>query len=231
MILLLCVSASLRLIAAGAPTPFVGYSVDSTGAPDTNAITIIAWPDTNAVVGVSTNLVWGTAHTYYPAASNGYFAGYLLPNIYKMSSADISQAVLFGIIATNTTQNLAQVTGFPVPTFMNFTLAQFSDVGTAAYSNTIAFVLNSYRDMTNSLAVVPATNTYSGITSALSFPPATNNIFAGPTFSMTTNGGRIWLLTNIAWGVSPNTPLPDGSVATGTNGGFWVRTNGAWLAK
>ena len=57
----------------------------------------------------------------------------------------------------------------------------------------------------------------------------TNLTTIGNGRGVVTNKGMIWLATNTATGVAPTAGLPNGSICTSTNGGFWVRTNGAWV--
>lgn len=140
LLLALCSAPPAR---AAILTPFIAYTTDLIGDTTTNTVTIQAWASTNSITGVSTNLVLNFFRYYYPTNPAGYFAGYLAPGNYKLTVAGIDRGVVFGISASASTQNLAQLAGVPIYSFQNFTLAQFSDVGTAAYSNTAAFLLSS----------------------------------------------------------------------------------------
>jgi hypothetical protein len=233
-------------------TPFVYYGVDSTGAALTNAITIEAWPQTNTITGVSTNLVISLGHTYTPD-TNGYVSNNIAPGNYRLTIAGVSRGMTFSIAATNATQNLAQVAGVPVVTFLNFSLAQFSDAGTAAYSNSTAFLPASLTNWTvaaitnagtaaysNSAAFLPAslTNwTVAAITNSgtAAYSNSTAFVLASSgsvgISGLATNNGIIWLSTNLAAGVAPDAVLPDGSILTGTNGAFYVRSNSTWNLK
>jgi len=306
---------------AGAATPFEFRGVYQDGTPVTNTITIAPWPATNYIIAVGTNMVLYQSQNFTPD-TNGYVSGSLMAGNYKLTAAGLSYGMTFGIVDTNTTQNLAQVSGVPVVTFMNFTIAQFTDAGSAAYSNHSVFASNSptgikaalqytpatnsnagivgallYTPLTNTaLAVtnaigyVPATNSTAGITTALGYTPLTNtalavtnaigyvpatnstagivaalgytpltntalavtnaigyvpatNSAAGITSALgytplshnttgyATNYGLLWIVTNLASGVTPNATAPDGSILTGTNGAFYVRSNSAWVLK
>ena len=144
---------------------FVYYGTDQNGSPLTNQITIDS-TGTNGIVAVGTNIVAGFSRTYTPDA-NGKVSGYLATGNYRLSIDGAMRSVNFGIVTSTSTQNLAQVAGIPVPQFMNFTIAQFSDAGTAARSNANQF----------------ATNSYAGISAGLGFYPATNS----PYFTTTNN--------------------------------------------
>lgn len=135
--LLLLASIGFPLLArsAGVLTPFIAYTTDLVGDVTTNTVTIQAWAQTNAITGVSTNLVLNFTRSYYPTNPAGFFSGYLAPGNYKLNVEGIDRGVVFGISASASTQNLAQLAGIPVYAFQNFTLAQFSDVGSIAYSN------------------------------------------------------------------------------------------------
>ncbi len=176
----LVAALGLQLSASAAVlTPFVGYTTDLVGAVRTNAVTIEAWTATNTITGVSTNLVLNFSQSYTPASSNGYFAGYLAPGNYRLTVDGLSRGIVFGMPSSSSTQNLAQLAGVPVYAFMNFTLAQFSDAGTAAYSNASAFFLSALAGTaaySNAAAfVTPAqwTNLYAA------FAPAASNLYAG----------------------------------------------------
>ena len=164
---------------AAVTTPFIAYTTDIIGSVSTNTVTIEAWANTNTITGVSTNLVINFAKTYTPASSNGYFAGYLAPGNYRLTVDGLSRGVVFGIPSSSSTQNLAQLAGVPVYAYMNFTLAQFSDAGTAAYSNASAFFLSSLAGTaaySNAAAFVTQaqwTNLYQ------SFAPAVSNLYLG----------------------------------------------------
>lgn len=55
----------------------------------------------------------------------------------------------------------------------------------------------------------------------------TNLTLIGNVGGLVTNNGLVWLSTNNV----PNIALPNGSIATTTGGGFYVRTNDAWVIK
>lgn len=222
---------SISAFCAGPLTPFELWLLDSTGNPMTNRVTIESWPpQSNSIVGLNTNLITGLAKTFDPT-TNGYVFGYLLPNNYRLTIYGIERGATFGIPSSTSTQNLASLSGIPIVTFLNFTVAQLSDAGTASYSNATAFALRSYTGVTSALGITPATNSHAGIASALGYTPATNNYVAAADFGRMTNSGLVWLSTNLATGVSPTAALPNGSILTGTNGAFYVRSNGAWLIK
>jgi hypothetical protein len=194
----------------GAVYPWVYYGQDLDGAPLTNAITIEAWPQTNTIVGVSTNLVASFSKTYYPTNPAGYYSNNLAPGNYRLTIYGQTRGVTFGIVAASTNQNLAQVAGVPAPQFMNFTLAQFSDVGSAAYSNATAFVLRSYSGVSNAVGFVLTTNSTAGITGALGYTPATN------TYAGISNSVGFKLATNSTPGIISAlgyTPATNGSPA------------------
>lgn len=90
---------------------------------------------------------------------------------------------------------------------------------------------NDYAGIEAALGFEPATNTYAGIVAALNYQPSTNNFSTGTGWSALTNGTAVWFFTNLASGVSPTVSLPDGSLLTGTNGAFYIRSNSAWAIK
>lgn len=277
------------LLLAGLPalaqTPFEFRGVYLDGTPITNTITIAPWPSTNYMVGVGTNMVLYRAQTYTPD-TNGYFTNSLMAGNYRLTAAGLTYGFTFGIPDTNTLQNLAQLAGTPVVTFMNFTIAQFSDAGSAAYSNATAFLwagrtnwnvaeitnagsaaysntaaflwagftnwmvsqvtnagsaaysnanvfaTNNTAGITGALGYTPPTNTAAGITGSLGYTPPTN-LYALPhnNAGYATNNGLLWISTNLASGSAPNATAPDGSILTGTNGTFYIRSNSAWVLK
>lgn len=179
--------------------PWIYRGTDLDGTALTNDITIEAWPQTNAITAVITNLVASFSKTYSPTNPAGYYSNNLAPGNYRLTIYGQTRGVTFTIVSNSGTLNLAQVSGAPVPLFMNFTIAQFSDAGTASYSNSTAFALrsfagvvaalgytpptNSYTGLTNAMAVIPATNSNSGIVAALGYTPPTNS-YTGLTNAM-----------------------------------------------
>ena len=88
---------------------------------------------------MDTNIVAaGFVKSYTP--SGGMVSNVLMPGCYKLYIAALDRATTFCITESTNVQNLAQLAGFPVPLFLNFTLAQFSDAGTLAYTNTADFL-------------------------------------------------------------------------------------------
>lgn len=121
------------------PTPFVFYTVDLAGEPTNAPVVIKGFSGTNEIVGVGTNIVLaGFQRTYIPVS--GVVTGALMPGNYRLSVPLLNRAVTFGITESTNVQNLAQLAGFPVVQFMNFTVAQFSDAGTMAYTNAAEFL-------------------------------------------------------------------------------------------
>jgi len=133
----------LNCPAAGPTTPFSAWLSDLVGDNKTNTVTIEAWNQTNTITGVTTNLVLNFSKNYYPTNPTGFITGLLMPGNYRLTVDGLSRGVVFGISSSASTQNLAQLAGVPVYAFQNFTLAQFSDAGTAGYSNAAAFLLSS----------------------------------------------------------------------------------------
>jgi hypothetical protein len=274
-------------------TPFVYYGIDSAGNPLTNAITIEPWPATNAIIGLSTNVVVSSARSFTPN-TNGYVSGNLAANNYRLTVAGYARGITFGMVSSTNTQNLAQLATFPVVVYQNFTLAQFTDagtaaysnatafflasaagtaaysnatafvllsaIGTAAYSNTTAFVLSNaigtaaYSNtsafvLSNAIGTAAYSNTSAFVlsnaigTAAYSNASAfvLSNAIGTAAYSNTsafllsgglaTNNGMVWLATNLAAATAPDAVLPNGSILTGTNGTFYVRSNGTWVAK
>ena len=196
----LLVSAfSLQLLAfALAPSafsaylqPWVYYGIDQTGAPLTNAITISSWPATNQIVGLGTNIVGSVAYTYTPN-TNGYVSNSIAPGNYRLQISGYTGGVPFGIVSNASPQNLSQVANLPVVTFLNFTLAQFSDAGTMAYESTNNWARNSYWGATNALHFAPATNS-----------PATNTLVYVSAVAGITNASGY--LTNLTVTLRTNT--------------------------
>lgn len=207
----------------GVLTPVVGYITDSQGNPyvGTN-LTITAWPPTNAITGVTTNLVANLAITDTTGAG-GFFSNNLAPGTYRLLIPGFTHGVIFGVVSNSTAINVAQVAGVPVTEFMNFTLAQFSDAGTMAYQSTNNWVANNYSAVSNAVQFAIATNGGPVAISQLPYTPPTNSYVALTNilgFIPATNGGPV--------GVAqlPYTP-PTNTYAALTNIlGFVPATNG-----
>jgi hypothetical protein len=132
---ILIILAAIFLLPSSIPAansyPFVYYGLNSDGSPLTNKITI-SGSITAPIVGVGSNIVVSFARDYQPD-TNGYASNSLAPGNYRLYVEGVSHSVTFGFVSNSAPQNLAQVAGFPVIQFLNFTLAQFSDAGSAAY--------------------------------------------------------------------------------------------------
>jgi len=59
--------------------------------------------------------------------------------------------------------------------------------------------------------------------------PLNNVANIGSAEGIVTNNGIVWISTNLATGIAPSTPAPNGSILTATNGAFYVRSNGVWV--
>jgi hypothetical protein len=120
--------------------PFLYYGIDQFGFPVTNAVTIEAWPPTNAITANNTNLVISVAHTFVPDA-NGFFSNNIAVGNYRLQVAGFTPGAPFSILSNAAPVIISQTANVPVTTFLNFTLAQFSDAGTMAYRSTNDFAL------------------------------------------------------------------------------------------
>ena len=194
--------------------PFVAYLIDSQGNKLTNITgTISAWPPTNYIVGVGTNLVLNNPSTPIQVTTdtNGFMSNNLTAGNYRLQFAGFSHGVTFGIVNSTNVQNLAQVGGMPVVEFANFTLAQFSDAGSMAYQNTQNWVTNTQQGVSNALGYMPTATNFNVITNLLGglFVPNNSNgvvsalgiVPAAKGYAGITNELHFAPLTNTAAGV------------------------------
>lgn len=213
---------------AGQLTPVVAWLTDSQGnayGAGTN-VTITAWPATNIISGVGTNLV-ANLPIIDVTGTSGRISNNLAPGNYRMQIAGFPRGITFGVVSNGAALNVAQLAGIPVPEFMNFSIAQFSDAGTMAYQSTNNWTANSYLGVSNALGFViatnggpvaiaqlpytPPTNTYSALTNVLGYVPATNG---GP----------------IAIAQLPYLPATNSYTGISNAVGFVIATNGGPVA-
>ena len=157
---LITIHGSLFTCSAAYLQPFVYYGIDQGGSPLTNLITIQA-VGTNTITAYSTFIVASVPKTYQPDV-NGYVSNNIALGNYILTISNYYYSVPFSISSNAAPQNISQVAGIPVTTFMNFTLAQFSDAGTMARESTNNWTRSG----------TAATNTPAGIIAALGFQPA-----------------------------------------------------------
>lgn len=136
LVLVLVLACEAR---AANPTSFIYYSLDEVGSPRTNVITISPWPDTNTILGFGTNGIYYRARSYTPD-TNGLISGAQMPNHYRLNISGVTRGVEFDLPETNTTVNLAELSGYPVVISRNFQVAQILDGGTLAYTNASDFL-------------------------------------------------------------------------------------------
>jgi len=102
---------------AGQLTPVVAYVADSQGNPSVGTtVTITAWPPTNAITGVGTNLVANLAITD-TTTSTGFISNNLAPGNYRMQIAGFTHGITFGVVSNGTALNMAQLANVPVPEY------------------------------------------------------------------------------------------------------------------
>ena len=225
--LLLC-ALGVSVATAGQLTPVVAYLTDSQGNPygsGTN-VTITAWPATNIITGVGTNLVANLAIIDVTSAG-GEISNNLAPGNYRMQIAGFPRGITFGVVSNGTALNVAQLAGVPVTEFMNFTIAQFSDAGTMARENTNNWTRNNYFSVSNAVGFDMATNGGPVAVSQLPYTPATNSyggISNAVGFDMATNGGPI------AVSQLPYTPATNSYAGISNAVGFDMATNGGPVA-
>lgn len=175
---------------AGYLQPVVAYITDSQGNPmvGTNVV-ITTWPPANAITGVATNLI-ANVNISENTGAGGLISNNLALGSYRLQISGYTRGVTFNVVSNPVAINVAQVGGEPVPAFANFTLAQFSDVGTMAGESTNAWTRNSYLGVSNAVSFnlatnggpllysqlpwTPPTNTTAGIAYALGWTPPTN---------------------------------------------------------
>lgn len=203
-------------------TPFIAYTTDIVGDVSTNPVTIESWTQTNSIIGVSTNLVLNFHKTYYPTNPAGFFSGYLQPGNYRLTVEGISRGVTFGMVSSSSTQNLAQLANIPVPLFMNFTLAQFSDAGNLAYSNAAGHLTWLFNQPGGTLTIGTLSGVTNGvlqriaISNAIYFVGNFGNVSNGVWYSGTFSNGYLGNLTN---GLLVNTVLLNPDLTNGVNYG------------
>jgi len=203
---LITIHGSLFTCSAAYLQPFVYYGIDQGGSPLTNLITIQA-VGTNTITAYSTFIVASVPKTYQPDV-NGYVSNNIALGNYILTISNYYYSVPFSISSNAAPQNISQVAGIPVTTFMNFTLAQFSDAGTMA------------RESTNNWtrAGTAATNSAAGIVFALGFQPATN----APAFTSGSNPTNQYTVNVLYTNAGPKGLLigfASGTVLNFTNGG------------
>ena len=175
--------------------PVNAWFSDPFGNPQSNVVaTITAWPDTNSIVGVGSNLVLGVSSLTFTSSPAGLISNSLAVGNYRMTIAGYTRGVPFGIVSNGAVQNLSQVAGVPVPQFQNFTLNQFSDAGTMARESTNSWVRSSYAGITNALGFAPATNA-----------PLTNVIVYVASLTVRTNAAGV--VTNVYPVLATNSTL------------------------
>jgi hypothetical protein len=213
---------------AGVVTPVVAYLTDSQGNPygaGTN-VTITAWPATNVISGVGTNLVANLPIVDVTSAG-GEISNNLAPGNYRMQIAGFPRGITFGVVSNGTALNVSQLAGVPVPEFLNFTIAQFSDAGTMARESTNNWTRNSYVAVSNAVGFVIATNGGPVAVSQLPYTPATNS-YAGVSnavgFVIATNGGPV------AVAQLPYVPATNSYAGVSNAVGFVIATNGGPVA-
>lgn len=141
----------------GMATPFYFSSFNADGSPQTNVVTMQAWPpNQNGVTIYGTNIIYGAAIYSNTPNASGFFSNSLYPNLYKLTIPAITNS--FFVLLLDTTNYLSL----------------------AVYATNVAVSggtpLTSYGFVTNALGYAPVVPTYSGVTNALGFAPATNNI-------------------------------------------------------
>jgi len=228
----IALAASLFLILhsafAGVLTPVVAWLTDSQGnayGAGTN-VTITAWPATNVITGVGTNLVANVAITDTTSAS-GEISNNLAPGNYRMQIAGFPRGITFGVMSSGTALNVSQLASVPVTEFMNFTIAQFSDAGTMARESTNNWTRNSYFAVSNAVGFDMATNGGPIAVAQLPYTPPTNTYFALTNvlgFVPATNGGPI------AIAQLPYSPATNSYVGISNAVGFVIATNGGPVA-
>jgi len=186
--------------------PFVYYGIDQGGSPLTNLITIQA-VGTNTITAYSTFIVASVPKTYQPDV-NGYVSNNIALGNYILTISNYYYSVPFSISSNAAPQNISQVAGIPVTTFMNFTLAQFSDAGTMARESTNNWTRSGAALAYSQLPFTPPTNTPAGLVAVLGFQPATNNAATNTVIyisGLTTFTNAAGAVTNVTFTLGTNT--------------------------
>lgn len=231
----------LRACEYAPATPFVQTFYNSDGTPQTNAITMVAYPAQNTWIVVGTNLYYGGSNLTLQPTTNGYVSNAVSPGGYRLTFANTTLPLYVNIL--NTTNVL------PLSTYVTN-----APVIAGSY-------LSAYGVLTNMLGYAPATNTALGVKAALGYTPPTNSLASltnafgflplsssatisaallpqlGSVGVTNLNGtmltnlgtGTIICWTNLAIGVAPTLGAPDGSLLITTNGVVFTRTNAAWV--
>ena len=190
---------------AGTPFYFSGQNAD--GSPQTNPVTVRAFPpNINGFTVYGTNIIWGAGYFTNTPNASGFFSNSLLPNMYQFSVPALGQNFYANIPDTTNYYSLATY------------LTNANVVGTIFPG----YVANSYSGVTNALTFAPATNSAGGIIFALGFTPPTNN-YAGITNALkylpATNGAAL------AYSLLPFTPPTNTFVGLTNVLGFGPATN------
>jgi hypothetical protein len=186
----------------------------------TNTIAHVSEVWSGTAVGWATNTITASVpasnHVWYIVETVPEFARALVPGS-MVTNLNVGTAnnAFPGLTVKNALgQNAAHLGGYPgFNTYFSLHLGP-SDATTSNYrmlsdGTMTRFGTLSYFDWYLNNATKLAVLTSGGVE------------FTGGTI---TNGATVWLSTN----ATPNTPLPDGSIATVTDGRLFVRTNSTW---
>ena len=182
---LICLSLVTCQLSLFAITPFYFKSFNADGTPQTNLVTMQAWPPAASWSVNGTNLIYGAGIITNTPDATGFFSNAVFANSYRFQIPALNTVFYATILDTpNYLPLTVYITGAPV------SLAP----------------LNNYQLVTNWLGFAPATNNAAGIISALQYAPATNGytgISAALGFFPATNP-LLLITTNISF-VGPNT--------------------------
>lgn len=212
---------------APATNNFIGLTNALGFAPATNSNDGMVFalgfaPATNSYAGITTALGFAPATNSFIGSTNAL--GY-------MPATNSNAGILFALGFTPPTNNYNGVT---------------NALGFAPGTNSLAGVVsalgympatNSNGGITTALGFAPATNSSGGIISALHYTPRTNDGYVGLSSlagaaNLATNGFSVWVAyktNDVPGGAFTN--LPQGSLMTTTNGGFYVLSNLVWTPK
>jgi len=200
---------------APAATPFSYQFYNADGSPQTNALTMTAWPpSTNAWTIYGTNIIWGSQTITLTPNTNGYGTNFAYPNSYRVLVSNLNSG--FFILLPDTSNQIALGTclvsapqvagplGFYglITNWLGFTPATN---GLAALTNTLTDTaltgIHGYRPATNTLAAITNMLTDAVLVGIHGYRPATNGL-AALTNNLTA-GGLLSVL-----GTIPQASLP-----------------------
>ena len=203
-------------------------------------------PDAN---GYFSNSIYANDYrVFFPALNDGFF-------VHVLNTTNFESLAIY---ATNIAAIQSGFAGYAVGTLAGITAAQGFQSASNTDARLVLAVTNLSSRYATNLFLIKELTTLGILTNALvtnadftiseviglAFPVMTNTqpvldtqLSANVTRTATigastilTNGGMIWITTNLPNGIAPNVTLPSGSILTSTSGVAQVISNGTWRA-